>query len=315
MSYLGELAALTTALCWAFTAIFFSEAGRRIGSIQVNKIRMVFAVAIYTAVLLTTTGRLFPTGITEAQVFWLVLSGVIGLSIGDGFGFRALVILGPRLTTLLWGTAPIMATVIAWFFLGEHLGIIDLLGIAVTMSGVWWVISERQAGRGNNFHRAYDRRDTGSTFKGVLLGLGAAFGQAAGLVLSKQAMMFSGPELEAMPSSFIRMLAGLVALWLYSLARGELKETLKAIRNVRAMTFSLGGAVMGPFLGVWMSLVAVKLISTGIAATLNATTPVLIIPVVMLYYKERVSGRAVLGAVVALIGMVLLFEGYGVFGL
>ena len=64
---------------------------------------------------------------------------------------------------------------------------------------------------------------------------------------------------------------------------------------------------MGPFLGVWLSLVAVSMIPTGIAATLNATTPILIIPVVIAYYREKVSYRALVGAVLAVGGMALLF--------
>jgi drug/metabolite transporter (DMT)-like permease len=75
------------------------------------------------------------------------------------------------------------------------------------------------------------------------------------------------------------------------------------------MLFAAGGAIMGPFLGVWLSLVAVKMIPAGIAATLNAMTPIMVIPVVIFYYKEKVSYRAVLGAVVAFIGVALLFVG------
>ena len=114
MSYAGEFFALVTAVCWSFTAIFFSEAGRRIGSFRVNSIRLLFAVAIYAIVLLVITGRIFPENLHRDQVLILALSGLIGLVIGDGCGFKALVMIGPRLTTLLWGTAPIMAVVIAW---------------------------------------------------------------------------------------------------------------------------------------------------------------------------------------------------------
>ncbi len=313
--YVGHYAALMTAFLWSFTAIFFSEAGVRIGSFRVNNIRLVFAVAIYCIVLLITTGRIWPEGITPAQVAWLAGSGLIGLVIGDSLGFKALVMIGPRLTTLLWATAPIMATIIAWFLLGEQLHIVEVFGIALTVAGTAWVISERRFKSGPQVQLAADHPDSGSRTKGVLLGLGAAFGQAAGLVMSKHAMLDLGSTVEPMPASFIRMLSSMVMIWLLAAFRGEIGGTIRAVRHGSAMLFTAGGAVVGPFMGVWMSLVAVKYIEAGIAATLNATTPILIIPVVIMYYKEKVSARAILGAFVAFIGVALLFVGDELFAL
>ncbi|MDH4158505.1 MAG: DMT family transporter, partial [candidate division Zixibacteria bacterium] len=298
MSYLGELAGLATALCWAFTSICFTEAGRRIGSFKVNKVRLLFAASIYTVVLLSVTGRLFPADLNNQQVFWLVLSGMVGFVFGDGCLFKGLVMIGPRLTMLLHATAPIMAVLIAWVFLGEKLGLLSLVGIALTVFGVTWVITERGNSNKNNSSLAAGHPDSGTLLKGVLLGLGAALGQAAGLVMSKQAMVHSGGSVPPMEASYIRILAALVTIWVISAFRGQLPATIGSMKNGQAMAFALGGAFTGPFLGVWMSLVAVKLIATGIAATLNAMTPVMIIPLLIIIYKEKISLRAVLGAVI-----------------
>jgi drug/metabolite transporter (DMT)-like permease len=272
------------------------------------------AALIDTVVLLITTGRLFPEDINMEQVAWLSLSGLIGLAIGDGCGFRSLVMIGPRLATLLWSTAPIMASFIAWFFLGEHLNWADMAGILVTMGGVWWVVSERQYGN-NNKSKPIDHRDHGTLFKGVLLGLGAALGQAAGLVLSKHGMLNAGGTIDSMPASYIRILFAMISIWLYGIIKGEFGANLRAMAQGKAMAFTFGGSLVGPFLGVWMSMLAVSLIPAGVAATLNATTPVLIIPVVILYYQEKVSFRAFWGAILALLGTVLLFHGDVIFGL
>ncbi|HUV29867.1 MAG TPA: DMT family transporter [Acidobacteriota bacterium] len=307
MPYLGELAALGTAFCWSFTAVFFSEAGRRIGSFRVNSIRLLFAVTIYCIVLLVTTGRIFPEDLNSSQVFWLALSGFIGLVLGDGCGFKALVMIGPRLTTLLWSTAPIMATVIAWFLLGEQLGLLHLVGIGITIAGLSWVVLERRYGGSNQFNLHREHPDSGTLLKGVLLGLAAALGQAAGLVLSKHAMLNAGGILDPMPASFIRMLSSLIVIWLFAGLSGRLRANVSAFKNGRAVLFAAGGATMGPFLGVWLSLVAVTMIPAGIAATLNAATPILIIPVVIAYYREKVTFRALIGALLAVGGMVLLF--------
>lgn len=309
MPYIGEVAALTTAFCWSFTAVFFSEAGRIMGSFRVNCIRLLFAVIIYMVMLYLTTGEFFPRNLNSSQIFWLSLSGFFGLIVGDGCGFKALVMIGPRLTMLLHATAPIMATIIAWFFLDEQLHWLDLIGIALTVFGVSWVIMERRFQSSNQFNLEKSHPDSGTLLKGVFLGLGAAFGQASGLVLSKYGMLYAGGTVEAMPASFIRMFAAGVLIWLFAGLRGEFYLTIKAMKNYKAMLFTGSGALFGPFFGVWMSLVAVKYIEAGVAATLNSLTPVFIIPVVMIYFKEKVSLRAFLGAVVAVCGVALLFSG------
>jgi drug/metabolite transporter (DMT)-like permease len=309
MESLGEIAALTTAVVWAFTSIFFAEAGKLIGSFRVNSIRLLLASTIYTIVLLTVYGHLFPDDLNRTQVFWLGLSGVVGLVLGDGCGFKALVMIGPRLTTLLYAAAPIMAVLIAWVFLGEKLGWLDMAGIAITLAGIAWVVTDRRDTANNSAALHKDHPDSGTLVKGVLLGLGAALGQAVGLVLSKQGMLHAGGSVPAMEASYIRMLAALPVIWLLSAFRGQFSDTLAAMKNGRAVGLSLGGAFFGPFLGVWMSLVAVRLIPTGVAATLNSMTPVMIIPLVILYSKEKVSVRAVFGAIAAVFGVALLFIG------
>jgi len=306
MNFIGEIAGLTTAFCWAFTSMFFAEAGKLIGSFKVNKIRLIFAVVIYCFALFITAGRLFPDDLNMRQVYWLSLSGIVGLVFGDGCGFKALVMIGPRLTTLLYSTAPVMATLIAWFFLGEKLNFLNILGIIITIVGVTWVVIERRY-KTNNNTLSKDHPDSGSLSKGVLLGLGAAFGQAAGLVLAKQGMLYAGGNVAPMEASFIRMLTALVCIWFLSALRGQFLDTFKVMKNKRAMAFCFGGAFAGPFMGVWMSLIAVALIATGVAATLNAMTPVMIIPLVILYYKEKVSVRAIIGTVIAIGGVALLF--------
>ena len=304
MEFTGEIAALTTAFCWAFTSLFFTQASRMIGSFKVNNIRLVMAVTIYCVALLVTEGRLLPDTVTTNHVFWLGFSGIVGLAIGDSALFKALVMIGPRLAMLLHASAPVMATIIAWIFLGEKLAALDMAGIALTVFGISWVVSERKY-RNNNLVRK-DHPDSGSLTKGVMLALLGALGQASGLVIAKYGMLGVGATVEPMEASFIRMLVSMIIIWAFSAFRGQVPQTIAAMKNVRAMGFAVGGAVTGPFLGVWMSLVAVKYIEAGIAATLNATTPIWIIPLVMIFYKEKVSLRALLGAIVAVGGVTLL---------
>ncbi len=305
MQYTGEIAALATALLWSFTAVCFSEAGKLIGSFAVNKIRLVFAITIYAIILTLTNGSPIPQGLAPEQWFWLTLSGVIGLVLGDGCGFKALVMIGPRLMTLIAASTPIWTTLIAWIFLGEHLRGQDLVGIAVTVAGITWVVMERRDGNHNALH--HEHPDSGTMTKGLLLALGAALFQATGLVMSKQGMLHAGETVFPLTASYTRMLGSTLLIWSMSGLRGKLRETVSHTANRKAMLFTLAGAVFGPFLGVWMSLVAVSRIEAGVAATLNSITPILIIPTVILVYKETVTMRAIIGALVAVGGVALLF--------
>lgn len=307
MNYIGEIAALSTAICWAITSVLFARAGTVIGSFNVNKIRLTFAVFIYAVVLLLSKGRLFPENLNTAQIGWLVLSGIVWHVIGDGCGFKALVMIGPRLTTIMCASAPIMTTLIAWFMLGEQLSFMIIIGIVVTMAGISWVVTERHKSTVNQTYVDPSHPDSGSLFKGSLLGLVAAFGMASGLIMAKQAMLLSGSKVPVMEASFIRMLAATIVIWVFSVISGQAVKTFQAIRQVKAFAETVSGAFLGPFLGVWMSLVAVSMIAAGVAATLNAMVPIMILPIVVIFNKEKVTLRSALGAVIAVAGVAILF--------
>jgi drug/metabolite transporter (DMT)-like permease len=148
----------------------------------------------------------------------------------------------------------------------------------------------------------------GKQFKaGVFYAFIGSFGQATGLVTSKEAMLNTGVVIDPFEASFVRILFAVVVIWIVALFRHKLSDTLLAVRDRKAMLFTLGGTIVGPFLGIWMSLVAVSLIAAGVAATLNSMVPVLVIPLVIFYYKEKVSARAVIGALVAVGGVAILF--------
>ena len=184
-----------------------------------------------------------------------------------------------------------------------------MIGIAVTISGITWVVSQRKSSQEQVFKTEGEHPDKGTLFKGILLGLGAALGQAVGLVLAKKGMMYSGGEMNPMDASFIRMLFALVGIWLLSGMRSNKVTLIEILKNKKAMFLSFGGAVFGPFLGVWSSLVAVKYLETGVASTLNSLTPIMILPIIVFYYKQEVPLRAWLGAILAIAGIAIIFMG------
>jgi len=301
MPYNGEISALATAFFWSFTSIFFTLSGRRIGSYWVNKIRIPFAIVLLGLTLLLTTGQLLPGGISSSAYIYLGLSGIVGLTLGDSCLFRAFVTIGTRLTLLIFTVSPIIAALTAWILLGETLSAAAMIGIAVTLGGIAWVTAER-----SHDEKANSYADRGSKTAGIFLALGGASCQAIGLVLAKAGMADS---LAPLPATFIRMVTAGIAIWAFSFITGDFRKTAGKFKDIRAILLAFGGAVCGPFLGVWFSLRAVKYTEAGVAAAIMATVPILVIPLVIFVYREKVSIRAIFGAAIAVGGIVILFLG------
>jgi uncharacterized membrane protein len=294
MQFIGEISALTAALFWGFCAILFESAGKQIGAFATNLLRIVFAVVLLCITLYLKSGFFFPAHATLEEILWLGSSGIVGLAIGDGALFVCLVILDPRLATLLLSLAPTFTVVLAWMFLDEKLGALALFGVSITILGIFWVVSEKH---GKDQVR-------GTKTKGVILGIIAALGQGLGLVLAKQGLQ---GDLDTLSATILRMVPAALALWIYALFSGHILSTLKAVAHKKALAATIGGTIFGPFLGVWLANIAVKNTQTGIASTLLATVPILIIPMVIIIHKTKPSLRAIIGTVIAFIGIAAIF--------
>lgn len=295
--FLGELAALGTAVCWTVTSLAFQAAGRRVGSLVVNLLRLGVALVPLALWGLALHGRPLPTDAGAHQWLWLSLSGLVGFTFGDLCLFRALVVVGARLSMLLMALVPPLTALLGWIVLGERLTAQDLAGMALTLSGVAWVVAEHSPDASGAARRA--------PTSGVLLGIGGAAGQAIGLVLSKHGMQGYDP----FAATQIRVIAGFAGFALLFAAIGWWPKVPPALRDRRAMGALTIGAVFGPFLGVSLSLVAVRHALAGVAATLMSLVPVLILVPTVLVYRERVSARAAIGSAIAVAGSALLFLG------
>jgi drug/metabolite transporter (DMT)-like permease len=290
--YAGEIAGLGTAVCWTVTALAFESAGKRIGSMAVNQIRLFIAFALLVGLCWARRGLPLPLDATAHNWIWLSISGLVGFTFGDLCLFRALVVVGSRVATLMMAMAPPFAALVGWIFLGERLSLMDVGGMSLTITGIVIVVLER-------------RPDTEGKLPvlGIVLGLLGALGQAVGLVLSKYGM----GSYDAFASTQIRIMAGIVGFSAIFLVTGWWPRVLRGLRDGEAMKGTALGAFFGPFLGVSLSLIAVKYTYAGVAATLMALAPVLVIAPAAIINKERVTARAVVGALIAVAGTALLF--------
>ena len=295
-AYLGEIAALLTSLAFSVTSTMFTLASRRLGSLVVNRLRLILAVILLSVAHWFLLGSLLPLDAAPQRWFWLGLSGIVGLVLGDVFLFQAFVWIGPRLSMLMMSLAPVIAALVAWVFLGERLSLGQIGGILLTLSGIAWVVLD------GNGRRKRENRDYA---RGILFGLGAATGQALGLVLAKNGL---GGDFSPISGNLIRMLAAVVVLWLITIFQGQARQTFVRLNaNRAAFGFLAVGAVTGPFLGVSLSLLAVQRSAVGVASTLMALPPVFLLPISYVFFKERFGWGAIAGTFVAVAGVALLF--------
>jgi len=296
MPVLGQIAALATAFCWSLTAIFFSYSGRLVGSQVVNRSRLAFAMVFIAITHLFLVGTLLPFDAEPYRWGWLALSSILGLVLGDTFLFQAYVLVGPRLSMLMMSTAPILSSIMAWLVLREALNPYEIVGIVIAVLAIGWVATERQTDQAVVVNKKY--------WSGLFLAFLGAFGQAANLVTAKLGMDGDFPTISA---SAIRIFVAMVLLWTIALLRKEAVQTLNHWRNKQAFWAIVAGTVVGPFLGIWFSLMAVQLAPVGVAATLMALPPVILIPLGYFIYRERVSRRGVIGTLVAFTGVAIIF--------
>lgn len=298
-NYLGEIAALLTAVCWTVTAMAFESAGKRVGALSLNLIRLAIGLiflAIYNAIF---NDGFLPSA-SEYQWFWLALSGVVGFVLGDLFLFRAFILIGARISMLIMALVPPLTALIGWITLGEVLSGMEFLGMGLTILGIVLVISAKLDLKKGGLGKPLK---AGPLVLGSLLAQGGTVGQAAGLVLSKKGMQ----DMNAFEATQIRIMAGVVGFTLVITLFKRWGHLLGALKDLRAMKFMTLGSFTGPFLGVSFSLLAVQHTDTGVAATLMALTPVMIIPPAILLNKERIKIIEIIGAIVSIGGVALFF--------
>ncbi|WP_461208984.1 DMT family transporter [Desulfocurvus sp. DL9XJH121] len=294
MPFVGEAAALATAVLWTLGSFISSALGRRIGALRLNTIRLPLATLMLLASCVLAGGwsRLSPEAVA-----WLAASGIVGLALGDSFLYSCYTLVGARLGVLLFSLAPAMTAVLGYLFLGETLGPRAMGGVALVTLGVCVVTLERLPSGGGTLARV--------PLKGVVHGLLAALAQAAGLILAKQGMSLDTSPLFA---TLVRMVTATAVFYVVMALGRRLENPLAILRSgPRVFRMAVLWVFMGPFVGVWLSLVAVQHTATGVAATLIALEPVMMIPLVVLLEGYRPSARAVVGALVAFGGTALLF--------
>lgn len=300
--YIGEMAALTAAFLWAAATLMFGALGRQLAPLVLNGVKGIFAVGFIVMTLAVrqaeSEASLNLLHLPLQATAYLLLSGVVGIGLGDTAYFGAINTLGARRSLLLETLAPPVTAVLAWAFLAEKLSVISILGIGLTLMGIAWVISERVPGS--------EQVKWGAGLKVALL---AVFCQAAGAVLSRAAL--ADTAVDPLWSTLLRLLAGLAFMGVLAVLQphrlGEYRQhlSLSALKRPSLLGGVALAAFFGTYLGIWLQQIALKYTAAGIAQALLATSPLFVLPMAAVL-GDRISLRATLGAAIALGGVWIL---------
>ena len=297
---LGQLFALVTAACWAQNSIVYSFAGRRVGSTTVTHIRLWIALPVVILLHLLFTGRVLPLDLTGKSYLYLSISGFAGFCLADLFIFKAFVDIGHRETLVIMTTSPIFSTIVSWIILGEVLSALQVTGIALTVAGVAWVVFVEGKNSAAKENHPADRKAA----LGVLFAFLGAFTQAIGLSLAKYGL---GSEVHPISANVLRISAGLVGLVVFALIRGQLTNDFRKMRDRVALLQITTGALIGPVLGIIMTLYALTMAPVGVVTTIMQVSPIMLLPIDRFIFKKRIPPGAVLGTLIAVGGAMLLF--------
>ena len=303
MAYIGELISIGVAFSWTATALLSEFGSKRLGNLTLNVLRMALALVFSLMLFGVVTGNPLPAGASTEAAGWMLLSGLVGYVIGDFCLFQCYIIIGSRYGQLFMTLAPLAAALMAWVTLGQQMTMMSIVAMLVTLTGIGISV----IGRGEH-HKVSLKLPT----NGVLFAVGAAVCQGVGLVLSKIGMdhyqTSDIPEwLIPFSANFFRCVAGIIGFLLLLYWREGFAPLRTAMHDRKGLTVATATTIFGPFVGVGFSLMAVQYTDAGIASTLMAMTPVIILLPSYWLFGQKITWRSVLGALISVVGVSLFF--------
>lgn len=296
-AYSGETAALGAALGWTISALCWTAAGKRIGSMVVNTVRLAIALPFFLIYGYFILGEAIPLSASLHAWLYMGLSGVLGFFICDLCLFRSFLIIGPRLGLLILSLSPLVTAVCGWWWLDERLSPLDIAGMFTALTGVAWVVLESPRSEPEK------PRAASIPWQGVALALTGTIAQGVSNVVAK-----NGLEGMASPvaATQIRLIAGLLCFVILMPLVGRHRDCINTFKDRSTMIILTTGTIAGPTIGVVLLMYAITQIPTGLAMTFTSLSTVMIIPLTAMIHKERISRRAIYGALVACTGSALL---------
>ena len=291
---IGALAALGSAFCWALSAILFHQVGDKLSATGMNWWKGLVALLLLTILLLPD----LPVFSLDEAYWRLAASGLLGIFIGDTLYFLALTRLGARVTLLVGTMIPVVTAIGSVILFGDTLPLNAWLGLGLTLLGVTWVL----------WTQASTVSKVRQWRQGLFYGALFVLANAAAIIMTKQGV----ESMDADAATWIRTFWAVFALGLFGTFTGRLLGWTQPLRSAQLRKRLLAAAVIGALLGTWLSVVALKFTYASVAAALNSTSPIFVLPLVVIFFRERIDFTALFGAFLAVVGVGVYFA--SVFG-
>ena len=288
--------ATSAALCWAVASLISADVTRKIGGLAFNRLRLFFVSLMlisYTFYLDTWST------INNDFLFVILLSGIIGIFLGDTLLFIALQKIGPRRNNILFSLAAPFTVILNIIFLNEIMSLVNLIGCIIVFFGVVIAIAYGNSRDKNHRWELVE----GNLYLGVIFGIGAALCQAIGLVMMKPILNMGA---DPIASASLRTLISCIFLAFTFFLNYEIFNT-KTSLNLKIIGQSILSGFLGMALGMSLLLIALQHADAGIVATLSSTSPIMILFLIWLVTKKMPTTGAWIGTVLAIIGSGLIF--------
>ncbi len=301
---LGLSAAFTTVACWTVGTLSFTKASKIAEPLSVNRVRLLYATILLSLTLIfifqISPLQLFRS-VTPMHWFWLGISGIIGLTIGDFFWFTAFRLIGGSKTSLFNPIAPIAAFMLGIFILDENMNWIGIMGMSISIGGILWFIRSNQHDTLNPVKKEH-------AAKGMLFAALGAICQGLGLVCAKKGLILAGQyDIPPMHATWVRMSIATLTTYSIGVFRSDLVKEFKHITFSKAVLKPvLLGTFFGPVIGVTMSMVAAKNMEVSFAQTILSLLPISVMLTAFISGKEKVQFISFIAALISISGVIVL---------
>jgi len=293
-----ELAALGAALCWTFAALLAGDLSRQLGGITFNRLRN---VGVFMVLLIFVSAAGLWHSVQQNQLFIILLSGLVGIAVGDSFLFSAMKRLGPRRAQILYACNAPISVILGMVFLNESLSLTAVLGITLVFSGVIAAISLGRPQTGSKPLHIWEVTE-GHLSIGIGMGLLSALGQSIGAIIIKP-VLDAGAHPMAVSALRVGVSAAFLSI-LYYFNRGTGNPPI----SIQQHLLSTLNGVLAIGIGVSLLLYAFSIGDVGIASILSSTQAVMMLPVIWWKTRQRPAAGAWFGALLVVIGMAVIFN-------
>ena len=286
---MGESLALAAAFGWVGSSVFLERASKETGTLAVNLIRLVIAMLFLGVITYVKRGLVLPLDVTKESFKFLSISGLFGLFLGDFFLYKSYVKIGPRITLLVMTLSPIAVSILSFFILREKIEGFKILGMLLTIIGIAIVILKK-------------KNDKEFSKVGFVYALLAMLGESLGIIFTRLGSI----DYDSFATIQVRTIPAILAFIVYISLKKEWPNIKEGIINKKGMIYIVLGTIVAT-LGVTALVEAMKYANVGIVSTLAATSPILIIPISIIFFKEKVSILEGIGALISFVGITIFF--------